>query len=224
MTSVDWISAAAITLALLGAGATIGAYVWTGVPALPTSPRVLGAVLAMVDRAPRRRVVDLGSGYGTLVIAVARRCPRASVIGYEVSPVPYLLGRLRLAVAGLPNASLRFANLFSADLREIDLALSYLTREPMVRLKEKLEEELAPGAELICHTFALPGWEPLETVRAEDMYRTPVYRYVRPRAESSSPRHPWFEPPQKERPGPLPPKLLGPASDPIPHEQETDAT
>src|SRR5262249_33298309 len=97
-----------LTLALLGALVTAGGYAITRLPSLPPSPAVLARVLELVDRVPRREVVDFGSGYGTLVLAVARRCPRASVTGYEVSPIPFLISRLRLAFARLPNARIRF--------------------------------------------------------------------------------------------------------------------
>jgi hypothetical protein len=146
---------------------------------------------------PRREVVDLGSGYGTLVLAVARAFPRTSVVGYEVSPLPWLVSKVRLWFARLPNASVRFGNLHDADLSTTDLVLCYLARAPMRRLREKLERELPAGGEVISHTFAIPGWEPRETLRATDLYLTPVYRYARPQPPSKPLRHPWMERPRR---------------------------
>ena len=201
---MGWVSVGVLLIALAAGVATVAVYAATGVPALPTSPRVLGPLLVLVDRMPRRRVVDLGSGYGTLVLAVAQRCPRAVVTGYEVSPVPYLISKLRVWLARLPNASIRYGNCFDVQLDQVDLALCYLTRKPMARLREKLEVELSLGAELICHTFAVPDWEPIEFIQAKDLYHTRVYRYARPQEARPSARHPWMDPPARsetKRPG-----------------------
>jgi SAM-dependent methyltransferase len=194
---MGWLSIVVLVVSIAAAAATIGFYVATGVPALPTSPLVLGPLLVLVDRVPRRRVVDLGSGFGTLVLAVARRCPRSGVIGYEISPVPFLVSRLRIWLARLPNASVRYGDYFGAQLDGVDLVLCYLAHKPMPRLRDKLTKQLPPGAELICHTFAVPGWTPLETIRAPDLYHTPIYRYVRPAPAQEPVRHPWMEAPPR---------------------------
>jgi hypothetical protein len=52
----------------------------------------------------------------------------------------------------------------------------------MARLRPKLEAELAPGAVLVSHTFALPGWRPEAVVRAPDLHASPIYRYRWPDA------------------------------------------
>jgi hypothetical protein len=48
----------------------------------------------------------------------------------------------------------------------------------MSRLGPKLEQELAGGGVVLSSTFALPGREAEEVVRLNDLYRTPVYRYL----------------------------------------------
>jgi SAM-dependent methyltransferase len=205
---MEWISIAVLAFSVVAAAVTIGVYFRTGVPPLPTSPFVLGPLLVLVERVPRRRVVDLGGGYGTLVLAVAERCPRAEVVGYEISPIPFLISWVRVRLSRLPNVAVRFGDAFAAELDGVDLVLCYLTREPMARLGTKLGRELSAGAELICHTFALPGWEPQETIRAQDLYHTPVYRYIRPQQTGGPVRHPWMERPA--RPGAAPSGLLEP--------------
>jgi hypothetical protein len=47
----------------------------------------------------------------------------------------------------------------------------------MTRLGPKFEAELPSGAEVISHTFAWRGKEPVETKITADLYRTPIYRY-----------------------------------------------
>ena len=46
----------------------------------------------------------------------------------------------------------------------------------MSRLRAKFEAELPPGAVVLTHTFAVPGWVPETSIRAPDLYRTLVYR------------------------------------------------
>ena len=47
----------------------------------------------------------------------------------------------------------------------------------MTELKPKLEAELRPGALVLSNTFAVPGWQPVATRTADDMYRSAVYLY-----------------------------------------------
>jgi hypothetical protein len=49
----------------------------------------------------------------------------------------------------------------------------------MAELEPRLRNELPAGALVVSHTFAIRGWEPTATAHADDLYRTPVYRYVR---------------------------------------------
>jgi hypothetical protein len=57
----------------------------------------------------------------------------------------------------------------------------YLTREVNLRLRGKLERELAPGTRIVSFNFDMGDWEPLSVLRVDVSGRTtPVFLWVVP--------------------------------------------
>ena len=148
-----------------------------GISPMPTSGKVRREVLSLISSQLEGEVHELGAGWGTLAFAIAAHCPRAKVIGWERSPFPYFFCRLRLLFQRRENLTVRFADFHQADLKGARLVITYLWTGAMQRLGPKFEAELPGGAEVISHTFAWRGKEPVETRVTKDLYRTPVYRY-----------------------------------------------
>ena len=169
----------AVLIALLLAGLSILATtVWTGVPPMPTNRAVKETMLAMLppDAAPRV-IYDLGSGWGTLAVALADQYPDARVIGIELSPLPYAFSRLRQWIRPRPNLSLRWGDFLKRDLSEADLLVCYLMLQVMDRLQDKLDRDLAPGTIVLSNAFAFRGWKAEEIRVVETAMSAWVYRY-----------------------------------------------
>jgi trans-aconitate methyltransferase len=149
----------------------------TGVPPMPTTAKVSDAIFDLIPAGFDGSVVELGAGWGSLAISLARRLPAAHVIAVERSPVPWLVARAAHAVLRLPNLAIRRGNFFRMQLNDVDLVVCYLMGEAMRHLGPKLRAELRPGSLIISNTFALPGWEPERTIEVTDMYQTRVYLY-----------------------------------------------
>lgn len=163
----------------------------TGSPPTPTSPRVRRALLAVL---PRRlpavggeggaggggKIYELGSGWGGNALALAAAYPDHTVIGLERSPLPWLVSCLRRSWARRRNLQLKLANFMGRDLGDGVLVVCYLAGGQMPAVEAKLQAELPPGALVASHTFAMPGWRPVDTVQADDIYASPVYLYEMP--------------------------------------------
>lgn len=149
-----------------------------GISPMPTSRRVRAALLDLVPREVDGEVHELGAGWGGLAFALAETLPRARVVAWEVSFVPWLVCRLRLALKPRPNLELRRRDFFEADLSGARVVVCYLWTGAMTRLAQKFSAELPEGAVVLSQTFALRGWTAETTRVVEDVYRTPVYRYV----------------------------------------------
>lgn len=152
----------------------------TGISPMPTAPKVRRQLLSLVPPELEGTVLELGSGWGTLAFALADRCPRARVVAFEVSPLPYAFSRLRQRLAPRPNLRFVREDFLRASFAEASLVVCYLFPGGMARLAPKLLAELPPGARIVSSTFALRGWKPLRTVGVDDLYRTPVYLYEVP--------------------------------------------
>ena len=152
----------------------------TGISPMPTAPKVRRHLLSLIPPEQEGTVLELGSGWGTLAFALADRCPRAQVVAFELSPLPYTLSRLRPRLASRPNLRLVRQDFLRASFAGASLVVCYLFPGGMARLGPKLLAALPPGARIVSSTFALRGWKPLRTVLVDDLYRTPVYLYEVP--------------------------------------------
>lgn len=162
-----------LTLALLALVAIVLPTALTGMSPMPSSreaARVITRVL--VERGVEGPVVDLGSGWGTLLRPLSRALP-GPVQGWEVSPLPWLWSRLTVR-----GATVRLGSFHGADLREARAVVCYLSPEIMKKLRPKLEAELPVGAVVVSNAFGMWGWEVEEEVRLSSGGR--VYVYVRP--------------------------------------------
>lgn len=168
----------AVALAVLAAAlASILFYtVRTGVPPMPSAPACRAAMLDALPDGFSGTLYELGSGWGHLAFAAARRFPSARIVGYELSPLPWAVSRLRHVVDRRPNLALHRRDFFAAPIGEADAVLCYLCPRPMRRLRDKLERELAPGTLVVCNTFAVPDWPGLRIDVGRDTESVLVFR------------------------------------------------
>ena len=149
----------------------------TGMSPSPSSKKMSRAIMAATENSGTGPVIDLGSGWGTLVIALARKYPHRQVVGYELSLVPWFFSSVRKSVSGLDNLTLYRKDFRDADLSDASVLTCYLHPRGMVSLKEKLEKDKISEVLIVSSTFALPSTEPTMVVRIEDIYKTPIYLY-----------------------------------------------
>jgi len=171
-------------IALTAIGLVFWTTIRTGSSPVPTSPSVRRTMLALLPaRLPgddEGRIYELGSGWGGMAVAFARRYPDRRVVGFELSFIPWLSSRVRLLVRPCPNLSFRLADFRNAELSDAALCICYLAGPSMDGLDEKFRRELPAGALVLSNTFALHQWQPLDTVEARDRFHSPVYLYEAP--------------------------------------------
>lgn len=183
----------------------------TGISPMPSSHRAAETVIAetereaeriLAGRPPHHRngfrtggilIVEAGSGWGGLALALARRLPACRVAGYELSPLPFLLSRLRARVLGLTNIEFSRADFRKADIPAADIVVCYLypegmreiaqlTRPGRSRTGEPLLSAAPPDGDsrhpvIISNTFSLPGQRPDRSIQSGDASLAIVYVY-----------------------------------------------
>jgi hypothetical protein len=172
------ISTAALILTLYAAGSIIAYSLYNGITPMPTAPRVKRKLLEIInERQIAGKVFELGSGWGTLAIALARVLPHCQVIAYENSSIPYICSRFIQTLSRRENLKIIRKNFFRISLTEADLIVCYLYPGAMERLKMKFERELKDECLVISSTFAIPDWRAQEVIDVPDQYRTKIYVY-----------------------------------------------
>ena len=108
-----------------------------------------GRVKKMIDLLEIKRgekVIDLGSGDGRVVIALAQA--GAQAYGYEINPFLVSRARKKIKKLGLDKKAFIFQkNFWKEDLSEFDAVAVYGLPNMMKGLENKLSKELKPNAE-----------------------------------------------------------------------------
>jgi hypothetical protein len=113
------------------------------------------ALLKQAGLADGAVVYELGSGWGSLVIALARAFPTAEIRGIEISSLPYWVSRFR--TRKMPNVLLRRCDFFDCDLSDAHAVTCYLMTKSMPRIAELLDRTLAPGTLVVSLCFWFRG-------------------------------------------------------------------
>jgi len=142
----------------LGSVFAIFPVLFKGAIYLPTQKRTVKKMIELANIKPGEIAVDLGSGDGRLVIALARA--GAEAYGYEINPLLVLLARLNIRKAGLKGkAFIRFKNFWKEDFSQFDIVTIFGIGYVMEPLKQKLEKELKIGTRIVSNAFPVPGWQ-----------------------------------------------------------------
>jgi hypothetical protein len=149
----------------------------TGVPPVSARRSEAATVIALLEQAglpERATVYDLGSGWGSLVIALAQAFPRADIVGIEWSPLPDWVARLR--TRGLPNVRMIRGNFYDRDLREADAITCYLMMKPMPRLARFLDGAIVSGTPVVALAFWFRDRQP-SAVQGAGLNGAALYRW-----------------------------------------------
>jgi SAM-dependent methyltransferase len=149
----------------------------------PTPRRSVRRMLELAEVDPHDVVYDLGAGTGAIVFRAAR-IYRARVVGVEVEPLRVLILRLRRRLGAFPDRiELVWGNLFRLDFRPATVVTAFLWPGAMARLRPILEAQLRPGARLVSHCHAVPGWTPTAFDPKANVY---LYRWPEARGNAAA--------------------------------------
>ena len=122
-------------------------------------------------------IFELGSGWGNLLIPLAKKYPRRKIIGYELSIMPWLTTLILKNLLGLKNIQLHRRDFLHSDLTSASIILCYLFPKGMQAIDSKINTQSGQLEYLISNNFSLPSHQPIKTVQLNDFYKSPVYLY-----------------------------------------------
>lgn len=176
----------ALVLLVLVASISI---VWTtlsaGMSPMPSSKKARDAMIHLLESAGEGGgaeaeswpIIDLGSGWGSLIIRLAVKYPSRQVVGYELSFLPWLVTVIITKLLGLKNITVYRQDFLKADLSACSVMVCYLFPAGMAALEAKLTTDETKTQYLISNNFALPSLTAEKTIHLNDFYKSPVYRY-----------------------------------------------
>jgi hypothetical protein len=148
-----------------------------GISPMPTSKTVLHTWSGLLPDEVDGEILELGCGWGTLLKFLCQKYPKHSVTGLELSPLPWLVSYGRSRFWGHEDCEVVRRDFWRQEGQRAGLVVCYLYTGAMKQMAEGWTKTLPEGCYILSHTFAMPGWSPIKTAQAQDMYKTPVYLY-----------------------------------------------
>jgi 16S rRNA G966 N2-methylase RsmD len=153
-------------------------------PEVQYEPTPMDVVHVMLDLARVHAgdvVADLGCGDGRLVIEAVRR-HGARGLCVDIDPKRIAEARRNAAAAGITERiAFRNEDLFATELRGVTVVMLFLSPRFNLKLRPKLERELASGARVVSHWHDMGDWPPKRTVRVKsDGRERAVYLWTMP--------------------------------------------
>ncbi len=142
-----------------------------GAPFVRSKKDRIETMLKLAQIKPGTRVLELGSGDGTLIIAACQRGAIAE--GIEINPFLVWHSRRKARKAGVANrATFLTADIFKISLAEKkpDILLLYLLPSTLKKLREKLQTELGPQTHIISNAFRIEGLVPVKQENSVYIY------------------------------------------------------
>jgi cyclopropane fatty-acyl-phospholipid synthase-like methyltransferase len=149
-------------------------------PYVASPAKVVDKMLELANLKPGETLYDLGCGDGRVLIAAAEKY-KAKAVGVEISPRLVAKATANIAKQGVSDlAHVIEGDVLSADLSHADVVTIYLATSLNEKLRPRFERMLRPGARVISHDYAIPGWKATKVERTEDHHHHAIYVYEMP--------------------------------------------
>lgn len=141
-----------------------------GAPFEPTDEKKIKKMIRLVRIKKGEKAVDLGSGDGRIVIALARAGAEAH--GYEINPFLVLISKWNIKKAGLGGkAFIHWGSFWNANFRNYKIVLLFQFSTIMNRLEKKLKKELKKGSRVVSYYWKFPNWKPSKKIENIWLYK-----------------------------------------------------
>ena len=126
-----------------------------GAPFEPTKNKELKSITEIKKIPKNKKIVDLGSGNGKIIIAFAEKGYESH--GYEINPWLVLLTKYRIWRKGLRGkAFVHFGNFWTKNLSNFDVVILFQIYYIMPRLEKKIKREMKKGSIVISNKWEFP--------------------------------------------------------------------
>lgn len=143
-------------------------------PAVPSHGKVKKAIIEeaaeMLKNSSGKIVMDLGSGWGTLLLPLAQMFPEHKFIGIERGLLPFITSKWR--ARNLKNLFFYRKDFFTTDISDADIVFVFLLTSTMEKLTSKIKSEMKSGSTVIANRFPMKDEVPDKEVNLGSKYYT----------------------------------------------------
>ena len=130
-----------------------------GAPFQPTNEDKLRKMIKLANIKKGDKAVDLGSGDGRIVIALAKAGAEAH--GYEINPFLVLFSKCKIKKEGLSKkAFIHWKSFWNINFKDYNVVTLFQFGTIMNKLELKLKKELKPKSRVVSYYWKFPRWKP----------------------------------------------------------------
>ena len=145
-------------------------FAFKGAIFVPTPRDRIDRMIELAELKPGEKAVDLGSGDGRLLLALAKKGIECH--GFEINPILAAESQRAIKKAGLENlAFVHLENLWDQSLADYNAAFIYPMGHMLLDLEQKLAREMPKGSRAVLYAFSFPNILPERKERGLYLYR-----------------------------------------------------
>ena len=147
------------------------------VPYVNSSDQAIRDALELAELQKGQILIDLGCGRGDALI-IAARVFGAKVIGYEISPLPYLLAKIKTTRYRRIRVYRRDIKKSRQDIKVADVLYLYLLNSVLDKIENQIFDNIKPGTKIVSLAFKFPNHKPIKTISTKNLgQETKIYLY-----------------------------------------------
>lgn len=139
-----------------------------GAPFVPSSKKRIQAMKQLANFRDSDTFLDVGSGDGRVLRAVATHVRVAR--GIEINSTLVWWSIMMNRIHGLENVHIIKQDFWKKSIADVDVMFAYCIDSKMNRLEEKIKNEMKPGSRIISNGFILPSLQPHKQVDGVTLY------------------------------------------------------
>lgn len=138
---------------------------------VPSADEKLAAMLDLPTVPKHAKIIDLGSGDGKVLIALAKKF-KTHIDGVEINPILVRRSRKNIEKAGLSDQiTVMSKSFWDVKLHDYDVVFLYGTSYIMKKLEQKVKVEMKPNTQFVSNFFRFPTLNPIKTKNDVHLYR-----------------------------------------------------
>ncbi len=145
-----------------------------GAPLAPTNKGLIKKIIETAGLKDGDVFYELGTGTGRIIAAFAEN-EKIKAVGFELSPLYWLVTLLNLKFKNRKNYKLYWKNFFNADLTGASAIFFFLMPKTIEKLKGEFSK-LKPGTKIISYAFEINGRMPYAAIKEKGKPAVYFYR------------------------------------------------
>ena len=148
-----------------------------GVPFVPTPKRIIRKILENIKIKNGMTIYDPGCGDARFLTEASKQA-NISAIGFEYSPIVYVIANIRNFLRRGKNVKIKLKNYNKHNFKNADIIFTYLMPKKMDSLLEKFKKECKKGTIMISYAFEAKSHKYTKKIpRDEENNLSPIFFY-----------------------------------------------